>query len=139
VGHVNGDYTTNFIVKHQRSSHLIQGRYKAMVVEADSYTSELSRYIHLNPVHAQFTAKPENYSWSSYRSYNGIEPAPPWLTPYRIIKFFKDDRSSRQAVLHVFVENLLAGEHVSPLQASIALTVLGSPKFVKKISRTHLP
>lgn len=136
--HINGAYTTYFNVRHQRSGHLFQGRYKAIVVEADSYALELSRYIHLNPVRAKLTAKPENYSWSSYRSYSGLEPAPPWLTTHRILDYFKDGQPSRQAAYRDFVENLLTGEYVSPLQATIASTVLGSPEFVKKISRTHL-
>ena len=33
-----------------RSGHLFQGRFKAILIEADAYAAELSRYIHLNPV-----------------------------------------------------------------------------------------
>jgi len=32
--------------------HIFQGRYKAMLVEKDTYLLELSRYIHLNPFRA---------------------------------------------------------------------------------------
>ncbi|MBW2136625.1 MAG: transposase, partial [Deltaproteobacteria bacterium] len=45
--HINGAYTTYFNRKRERSGHLFQGRYKAIVVEADEYVMELSRYIHL--------------------------------------------------------------------------------------------
>jgi hypothetical protein len=90
-------------------------------------------------VRGKLAAKPENYSWSSYRSYSGVEPAPPWLTTHRILDYFKNHQSSRQAAYRDFVEDLLTGEYVSPLQATIASTVLGSPEFVKKISQTHLP
>src|SRR6266571_2903399 len=48
--HINGAYTTYFNVKRKRSGHLFQGRYKAILVEADENATELSRYIHLNPV-----------------------------------------------------------------------------------------
>ncbi len=50
--HINGAYTNYFNIKHRRREHLFQGRYKAIVVDADSYAGELSRYIHLNPVRA---------------------------------------------------------------------------------------
>lgn len=83
--HLNGAYTTSFNVRHQRSGHLFQGRYKAIVVEADSYALELSRYIHLNPVRAKLTEKPEDFSWSSYRGYIGREATPPWLTTAHIL------------------------------------------------------
>ena len=46
--HINGAYTTYFNVKRQRSGHLFQGRYKAILIEADTYLLELSRYIHIN-------------------------------------------------------------------------------------------
>src|SRR5438132_11567831 len=43
-------YTVFYNRRHRRIGHLFQGRYKSIVVEADSYLLELSRYIHLNPV-----------------------------------------------------------------------------------------
>jgi hypothetical protein len=33
--HINGAYTTYFNVKRQRSGHLFQGRFKALLVDAD--------------------------------------------------------------------------------------------------------
>jgi len=46
----NTAYITYYNLRHHRSGHLYQGRYKAILVEADEYLLELSRYIHLNPV-----------------------------------------------------------------------------------------
>jgi REP element-mobilizing transposase RayT len=66
---INGVYTTYFNIKRNRSGHLFQGRYKAFLVEKDSYLLELSRYIHLNPINALVVEKPEAYAFSSYRSY----------------------------------------------------------------------
>ncbi len=62
--HINGSYTTYFNVKHKRAGHLLQGRYKAVLVQADTYAAELSRYIHLNPVRAKMVPSPEEYQWS---------------------------------------------------------------------------
>ncbi len=69
--HVNGAYTNYFNIKHKRRGHLFQGRYKSILVEADSYAGELSRYIHLNPVRAGMVDRPEKYMWSSYQYYIG--------------------------------------------------------------------
>src|SRR4030066_1532561 len=69
--YINGAYSIYFNVKHKRTGHLFQGRYKAILVDADEYAGELSRYIHLNPVRAGIVSKPEQYLWSSYQYYVG--------------------------------------------------------------------
>jgi len=45
--YLNGVYTQAFNRRHKRVGHLFQGRYKAILVEKESYLLELSRYIHL--------------------------------------------------------------------------------------------
>jgi REP element-mobilizing transposase RayT len=65
--------------RRKKTGHLFQGRFKAVLVDADSYLSELIRYIHLNPVRAGMANTLEEYSWSSHRAYLGSESIP-WLT-----------------------------------------------------------
>ena len=67
--YVNGVYTTYFNKVNNHVGHLFQGRFKSIIIEADSYFKELSRYIHLNPVRAGMVEKPEEYMWSSYDEY----------------------------------------------------------------------
>jgi hypothetical protein len=45
-------YAVVFNLRHQRSGHLFQNRYKSIVCEEDPYLLELVRYIHLNPIRA---------------------------------------------------------------------------------------
>jgi REP element-mobilizing transposase RayT len=46
-----GLWYTQFVNrKYQRSGHLFQGRYKALLIDAGGYLLELIRYIHLNPL-----------------------------------------------------------------------------------------
>ncbi len=47
---INSSFTIYFNKKWDRSGHLFQGRYRAIIIDKDSYLLELSRYIHLNPV-----------------------------------------------------------------------------------------
>ena len=49
---VNGVYTQSFNRRHGRVGHVLQGRYKAILIDQDSYLLELSRYVVLNPVRA---------------------------------------------------------------------------------------
>ena len=67
--YVNGAYTNYVNRKRNRSWHLFQGRYKAILIDHDNYLLELSRYLHLNPVRANIVAKPQEYRQSSYKSY----------------------------------------------------------------------
>ena len=67
---------------HRRQNqigHLFQGRYKAIMVEADSYFLELVRYIHLNPVRAGLVRNPEDHFWSGHDAYLGRRHVA-WLT-----------------------------------------------------------
>jgi putative transposase len=64
---LNGLYTQRFNRRHRRVGHVLQGRFKAILVEKDAYLLELARYIVLNPVRAKIVRKPHAYRWSSYR------------------------------------------------------------------------
>jgi len=68
---INTSYTVNVNKRHKRYGHLLQGRYKAFIVDKESYLLELNRYIHLNPVRATIVQSPEDFRWSSYRAYTG--------------------------------------------------------------------
>lgn len=45
-------YAVCFNLRHHRSGHLFQNRYKSIVCEEEVYLLELVRYIHLNPLRA---------------------------------------------------------------------------------------
>jgi putative transposase len=49
---LNGVYTQTYNRSHCRVGHVFQGRYKAILVEKESYLLELARCIVLNPVRA---------------------------------------------------------------------------------------
>ena len=80
-------YTTWINRRMNRSGHLFQGRYKAVLVDADSYLLELVAYIHLNPVRAAMVTAPEEYPWSSHTAYLGTEIVP-WLTTEQVLSMF---------------------------------------------------
>lgn len=72
---LNGSYTQFFNKQHQRVGHVYQGRFKAILVEKESYLLELSRYIVLNPVRARMVRAAKDWPWSSYRATAGITQA----------------------------------------------------------------
>jgi putative transposase len=76
---VNGIYTQAFNRRHGRVGHVLQGRYKSVLIDKDAYLQEVSRYIVLNPVRARLCANAGDWEWSSYRAVMGKAPAEDWL------------------------------------------------------------
>lgn len=67
-------YVVNFNLRHKRSGHLFQNRYKSIICEEDPYLLELARYIHLNPVRAGMVRDVEqlrDYRWSGHSAIMG--------------------------------------------------------------------
>jgi REP element-mobilizing transposase RayT len=80
-------YARSTNLKMGRTGHLFERRYRAMLVEADSYLLELVRYIHLNPVRAGLVQDVSEYRWSSHRAYAG-GPRPEWLEADLVLSMF---------------------------------------------------
>lgn len=62
-------YSMYFNKKTGRIGSLVQNRYRSEPIISEEYFLTCARYIHNNPVKAGIATKPENYRWSSYRSY----------------------------------------------------------------------
>lgn len=58
-------YVSQFNARHRRTGTLWEGRYKACLVDSESYLLQCSRYIDLNPVRARITDDPVRFPWSS--------------------------------------------------------------------------
>ncbi|WP_246125718.1 transposase [Geobacter argillaceus] len=62
-------YAVVFNLRHHRSGHLFQNRYKSIVCEEDAYLLELVRYIHLNPLRVGLVDSLDDldsYKWSGH-------------------------------------------------------------------------
>lgn len=62
-------YAKDYNFRYEHTGHVFENRYKAYLIDDDSYFLEVSRYIHLNPVNAYMVAKPLDYDYSSYHCY----------------------------------------------------------------------
>ena len=91
--HLNGVYTQAGNRKHRRVGHVFQGRYKAILVDKDSYLLELSRYVVLNPVRARMVRDAGDWPWSSYLSMTGQADSPEWLQTDAILAQFGEQRN----------------------------------------------
>ena len=76
---LNGVFAQYSNRRHQRTGHLLQGRFKSLLIGNDMYLRAANIYVVLNPVRAGFVADPSEWGWSSYRATAGMETRPDWL------------------------------------------------------------
>lgn len=131
MGQFNGAYTQAFNRRHQRVGHVLQGRFKAIIVDRNNYLLELCRYVVLNPVRARITRKPDSYPWSSYRATAGLAPTPPYLTTDWLLAQFGRQHAAAQRKYQAFVvEGIGQG---SPWEEVRGQVLLGSERFVERL------
>lgn len=131
--HLNGGYTSYFNRSHNRVGHLFQGRYKAILVEKESYLLELSRYIHLNPKRAKMKVQLEQYPWSSYQDYIGTRKAPAWLEAESVLKSMDERAGKAQTAYKRFVEEGIRKGVERPWENLIGQVILGGEAFVRSV------
>lgn len=127
-------YTKWINWRQNRSGHLFQGRYKAVLVDADSYLQELTRYIHLNPVRANMVKNPEEYSWSAHCTYLGREIIP-WLTTDWVLSLFSPINSQARINYRNFVEQGKDAGYQQEYHSGSAheSRVLGDDSFIDRV------
>lgn len=127
---LNGVYTQTYNRIHKRVGHVFQGRYKAILVEKESYLLELCRYVVLNPVKAGIVERAEDWRWSSYISTAGIKRAPQYLAVDWIFGQFGSDRKKAEKNYRDFVKaGIGEGSPWNNLKGQI---LLGGEEFIKK-------
>jgi len=68
---------------YKRSGTLWEGRYKASLIDSETYALLCYRYIELNPVRANMMKHPSEYPWSSYRT-NALGQPNTLITPHSL-------------------------------------------------------
>ena len=146
-------YAVTFNLRHQRSGHLFQNRYKSIICEEEPYLLELVRYIHLNPLRAGLVATIDTldrYRWSGHAVLMG-KYALPGQNTNEVLLRFNSTLSVAQASYKAFVaggisrgkrDDLVGGGLQRSLQSNnineintFDERILGTGSFVEKIKR----
>jgi putative transposase len=125
-------YAVYFNKRHGRIGPVFQGRYRALLVDQDSYLLALVRYIHLNPVGARLAKRPEEFPWSSHAAY--LKGPVPWLSSETILETLGSSPSSARRAFQRFVTGPGTCDY-DPDSAAAGL-VVGDEKFVRKSLRS---
>jgi len=135
----NTAYTVYYNRRHKRSGHLYQGRYKAILVEKESYLLALSRYIHLNPVKIKKIKKLpisgqiaylRNYRWSSNLGYGLLRHRNDFTCYHDVLECTGGDNKYGRKSYREFVEEGLLKDTESPFESIKGQVVLGKSGFV---------
>lgn len=137
--HIDGVYTQRFNRRHKTVGQLFAGRYKSILIDADTYLLQLVRYIHRNPVRAGIVTSMDDYPYSSHRRYLSDSPRSDWLSKTLVfgmlsakpgggktayVRFIKEDDSDE-------IKRFFGGKTVSP--------ILGDDGFVKQVTERFSP
>ena len=106
----NTAYAVWFNRRHKRWGHLYGGRFKAFVIEKETYLLEVLRYVVLNAVRAKLVERPEDYLWSSFRATAGLEPAPEWLDVKAALDPFAPERELARTYYQDFVAQKIGSD-----------------------------
>ena len=132
---LNGVYTQKCNRRYQLSGHLFQGRYKAILIDRESYLLEVCRYVVLNPVRAGMVKQAEEWRWSSYSAMIGRSPTPVWLEVDWLLASFGQ---RRPAAVKRYIEFIRAGAGLPSLwQGLLHPHYLGDQEFIDKLGELY--
>ena len=122
-----------------RPGHLFQGRYKADLVEDETYYWVLSRYIHLNPCRTKppLARHPRQWRWSSYRGFDCREQRVEWVAYDRVLAAWRGKFGGTDPAMAYcgYVESALDEFPANPMEKARDGWILGGAAFVDRIRR----
>ena len=135
--HFLSSYANWFSRRHGRPGHLFQGRFKADLVEDESYYWEVSRYLHLNPMRTRcpLVAHPKDWPWSSYPGYHDARQRVNWVSYDKVLSAWKGEVGGEDAAAAYcrFVESGWSEQVGNPFDRAEQGWILGSEQFVERI------
>jgi len=125
---LNQFYSQFYNWKYQRVGPVLQGRYKAWLVEKEEKLLDNCRYIVNNPVKAKMAQHPSEWPYSSFRATRGLERVPEYLETEFLLRYFSPSRKKAQKMYEDFI--LADIEMESPLLGAKKQIFLGSDSFI---------
>lgn len=130
-------YTQAFNRRHRRDGPVFRGRFKAILVERESYLVPLIRYVVLNPVLANLVSEPGAWRWSSYRATAGLAEPPPFLdTSWMIGPYAFALPQAQDAWRAHIAEGITERETILALESKLKQrSILGGREFMRAARR----
>lgn len=120
---------------YKRTGTLWEGRYKASVIQCETYLLRCYRYIELNPVRAGMTESPMGYKWSSY-SCNAHGKSDEVVSPHRnYMALGRSDDERAQAYRELFRRQMDDAILHDIRESTNQCRVLGNERFRNEIEQ----
>ena len=116
-----------------RVGHLFEGRYKALLVDVDSYGLELVRYIHLNPVRAGLVTDPVDYLHSGHSGYLGRRSFAFLTTDWVLGQFGERAATAQRAYARFVAEGVSEGHRQEFHRGPMDTRVIGPDRFTEQV------
>ena len=131
--HLNSVYTQRFNKNNHFDGQVFRGRFKSIIVDADSYLLELLRYIHRNPLKSGMVDDINKYAWSSHKAYLSRARKWDWVHKEYALSLFSNN--SRESVnrYRQFVSKETPEEINRILAGKKLPVIIGSQGFVDKM------
>jgi putative transposase len=115
--------------RYHRTGTLWEGRYKACLVDTESYLLRCYRYIELNPLRARMVAAPADYPWSSFAS-NALAVINPLIRPHSAYLSLGADTTERCATYRALIEQAIAPDELDAIRLHLQRQyAYGSERF----------
>ena len=110
-----------------------EGRYKATLIDSESYLLTCMRYIELNPVRANMVAHPSEFPWSSYHC-NALGQANERVTPHLEYQRLSKTNEERQAAYCLLFKSHIPEKNLAEIrEATNKAWVLENDEFKQRI------
>jgi len=129
---INQKYTMYFNWRYRTVGHLFQGRYKALLCDRDEYLLSLIKYIHLNPVRAKITETPDEYPWSSHRSYVGWDDGNALVDIDPVLMMFSENKPKARKLYRAYISDS-RGLGKEDVYDSASQGILGNDEFIERV------
>lgn len=128
-------YVQYYNYTYQRTGTLWEGRYKATLIDTETYLLTCMRYIELNPVRADMIAHPSEYPWSSYRR-NALGHPNELLIPHQeYMRLGKSEEERQSAYRQLFKHRISESSLEEIREATNKAWVLGNDCFKQRIQK----
>ncbi len=126
-------YVQYFNYCYRRTGTLFEGRYKATLIDSESYLLTCMRYIELNPVRAGMIGDPADYPWSSY-CHNALGQDNALVVAHSEYLRLGDSAKTRQMAYGDLFKHHLSDNSISAIRdATNKAWVLGNDHFKQRI------
>lgn len=134
MGFILNDITKNI----KRDGALFRGRYKALLIQADEYLTQVIKYVHQNPLKAKIVNNLKTYKWSSHPLYLKGKTINEFIDIDNMLAYFSSRKKEAIKEYKEFMATDIDDEVLRFYSKKNQGSILGGNNFVEMIKRKFI-